>query len=78
MLDENIMEYMGIPKDESALRIIRIVNDIYDALEENNLDIPIINGSDNRIINKKFFRMFKDSLETSKNSLDVSSQIMKH
>lgn len=78
MLDENTMEYMGIPKDESALRIIRIVNDIYDALEENNLDIPIINGSDNRIVNKEFFRMFKNSLENFKTSKDVSNQIMRH
>lgn len=56
LLDKKSVESRGVSFEEIPNRIINVVNDIYDALEENYLNIPIINSNDGKILNKEVFR----------------------
>ena len=65
LIDHNSVEKRGVPIEEMPIRIINMANDIYDKLEEKNLNVPIINSSDGRVLNKKLFRQLKETFNYS-------------
>lgn len=66
LIDQNSVEERGVSFEEIPIRIINMVNDIYDKLEEMNLNIPIINNGDGRVLSKKVFRHLKETLNYGK------------
>lgn len=60
LLNLKSVEVRGVSIDEVIPRIINMVNDIYDKLDETSLNIPIINSNDGRILNKNLFRNLRD------------------
>jgi len=55
---KEIPSYLDISEIEYVLRIIRTINSIYSKIEEKKYLIPIINASDNKIIDKNIFKEY--------------------
>lgn len=60
LLIPECVEERGVSIDEAIPRVIDMVNTIYDKLEEINLNIPIINSADGRVLNKDVFRQLRN------------------
>ena len=56
LLNPEKVQERGSSIEEIVPRLIKMINDIYDKLEENNLSIPIINSNDNRVLDENVFR----------------------
>ena len=66
LLTPECVEKRGVSIDEVISRVINMVNDIYDKLEETNLNIPIINSNDGKVLNKALFRNLREDLITTR------------
>lgn len=62
---KGIPDYMKISEAEYVSRIIKVINAIFDKIEEKEYTIPIINANDNQIIDKNLFRKLQKCEEIS-------------
>lgn len=62
---KGIPGYMEISEAEYVSRIIKVINAIFDKIEEKKYTIPVINAADNQIINKDVFRKLQQIEEMS-------------
>ena len=60
LLTPECVKERGVSIDEAIPRVIDMVNNIYDKLEETNLNIPIINSADGSVLNKDMFRQLRN------------------
>ena len=76
LLDPKELDKRGSILEKAIPNIIKMVNDIYDELEKNNLKIPIFNNDDNKILNKRCFRELRELLNqqnkrTKNNTMEI-------
>ena len=72
---EGIPDYMKISEAEYVSRIIKVINAIFDKIEEKKYTIPIINANDNQIINKDLFRKLQQIEEMSTSFARILKEI---
>lgn len=72
---KGIPDYMKISEAEYVSRIIKVINAIFDKIEEKKYTIPIINANNNQIINKDLFRKLQQGEEMSTSLVHILKDI---